>query len=325
VIEAALFLRMLRWRVAITLWFLLAIGASAQGQLRPGLALVLAAVSLSASYVVATTVNDIADRDVDRINHPRDRGRPLVDGSATPRDLWRTNAIAAPLALSAAIVAGGRTVGVTIASLTIGYAYSLRPVRLSYRTWLAPAVLGAAYAVVPYLLGLFAAGGSVDRSDAILCAALYALVVARINLKDFRDRAGDAAYGKPTLLLRHGKTVTCVVTGVATAIGCWALAVGLGGDPGVVAVIVALGSGLLWTLRELWRTSDRRAEQLAIGLGAKLGNGLLACALANLILQAEGAPEGAVTAVLMFIALIHGAIVTALHARPDDIRIAYKG
>jgi 4-hydroxybenzoate polyprenyltransferase len=82
-----LFLRMLRWRVAVTLWFFLLIGAAAQGPLRPGIALLVAVASLSASYVVATTVNDIAGRDVDRINHPRDPGRPLVTGSASVRDL----------------------------------------------------------------------------------------------------------------------------------------------------------------------------------------------------------------------------------------------
>jgi 4-hydroxybenzoate polyprenyltransferase len=293
--------------------------------LRADLALVLAALSLSASYVVATTVNDVADRDVDRVNHPRDRGRPLVDGTATERDLWRTNAIAAPIALAAAAAAGGPIFGVTLASLAIGYAYSLRPIRLSYRTWLAPAVLGVAYAVIPYSLGLLAAGGRVDRTDVVLCAALYALFVARINLKDFRDRPGDAAFGKPTLLLRHGKEVTCAVSGVATVVGSAALAVGLGGGPGVVAVLAGLTVGVLSMLRALWNTSDPRGEQLAIGLGAKLGNGLLACALAALILHADAAPDGIVAAVLAFVALLYGAIVATLRARPDEIEIAYKG
>jgi 4-hydroxybenzoate polyprenyltransferase len=152
--SATLFLRMLRWRVAVTLWFFLLIGAAAQGPLRPGVALLFAAVSLAASYVVATTVNDIADRDVDRINHPRDPGRPLVTGSASERDLWRTNAIAAPLALATAAIAGGPVLAVSAASLVIGYTYSLRPIQLSYRTWLAPMVLSIAYAIIPYALGL---------------------------------------------------------------------------------------------------------------------------------------------------------------------------
>jgi 4-hydroxybenzoate polyprenyltransferase len=285
----------------------------------------LAAVSLSAGYVVATTVNDIADRDVDRVNHPRDRGRPLVDGTGTERDLWRTNAVAAPLALAAAAAAGRAFLGVTAASLAIAYAYSLRPIRLSYRTWLAPAILGVAYAVVPYALGLLAVGGRIDRGDVVVCAALYALFVARITLKDFRDRPGDAAYGKPTLLLRHGKDVTCAVSGGATLVGCAILAVGLGGQPGIVAVIAVLGAGVLWMLRELWRAADPRSEQLAIGLGAKLGNGLLACALASLVLRAEAAPVGITASALAFVAVVYVSIVASLRARPDDVRIAYKG
>jgi 4-hydroxybenzoate polyprenyltransferase len=323
--SAALFLRMVRWRVAVTLWFFLLIGAAAQGPLRPGITLMLAAASLSASYVVATTVNDIADRDVDRINHPRDAGRPLVTGTASERDLWRTNAVAAPLALVTAAAAGAPVLAVSTASLAIGYAYSLRPIRLSYRTWLAPTVLSVAYAIVPYALGLLAAGGRVDPVDVLLCGALYALFLARINLKDFRDRQGDAAYGKPTLLLAHGKTVTCGVTGIALVAGCATLVAALGGHPGVVAIVSLFAATILSMLRRLWRSSDPRDEQIAIGLGAKMGNGLLACTLASLVLRAQGAPEGMQVLVMAFLAVVYGSVLIALAGRPDDIEIAYKG
>ena len=322
---ASLFVRMVRWRVAVTLWFFLLIGAAAQGPLRPGVALLLAAASLAASYVVATTVNDIADRDVDRVNHPRDPGRPLVTGAASERDLWRTNAIAAPLALASAALAGGPVLAVSGASLAIGYAYSLRPIRLSYRTWLAPTILSVAYAIVPYALGLLAAGGRIDRIDVLLCAALYSLFLARINLKDFRDRAGDAAYGKPTLLLAHGKTVTCAVTGIALLVGCAALVAALGGHPGVVAIVSLFGAVILSRLWRLWRTSDPRDEQIAIGLGAKMGNGLLACTLASLILRAQEAPERMRVLTMAFLALVYGTLFLVLNDRPDEIEIAYKG
>ena len=322
---AALFLRMVRWRVAVTLWFFLLIGAAAQGPLRPGVAILFAAVSLAASYVVATTVNDIADRDVDRINHPRDPGRPLVTGSASERDLWRTNAIAAPLALATAAVAGGPVLAVSAASLVIGYTYSLRPIRLSYRTWLAPMVLSIAYAIIPYALGLLAVGGRVDRIDVLLCGALYAIFLARISLKDFRDRAGDAAYGKPTLLLAHGKTVTCAVTGVALLAGCATLVVALGGHPGVIAIVSLFTALVLWMLRTLWRTSDLREEQIAIGIGAKMGNGLLACTLAWLVLGAAGAPERMRVLAMAFLALVYASVFIRLTGRPGDIEIAYKG
>jgi 4-hydroxybenzoate polyprenyltransferase len=323
--SARLFLLMVRWRVAVTLWSFLLIGAAAQGPLRPSIALLLAAASLSASYVVATTVNDIADRDVDRVNHPRDPGRPLVSGTASERDLWRTNAIAAPIALATAAVAGGPILGVSAASLVIGYAYSLRPIRISYRTWLAPTILAIAYAIVPYALGMLAAGGSVDRLDIFLCGALYALFLARINLKDFRDRAGDAAYGKPTLLLAHGKTVTCAVTGAALVAGCATLVVALGGHPGVVAIVSLFAAAILWMLWRLWRTSDPRREQIAIGLGAKMGNGLLASTLAWLVIQAGGAPESMRVLVMAFLVLVYGSVLVSLAGRPDEIEVVYKG
>jgi 4-hydroxybenzoate polyprenyltransferase len=322
---AALFLRMVRWRVAVTLWFFLLIGAAAQGPLRPGVALLFAAVSLAASYVVATTVNDIADRDVDRINHPRDPARPLVTGSASERDLWRTNAIAAPLALAAAAVAGAPVLAVSAASLVIGYTYSLRPIRLSYRTWLAPMVLSIAYAIIPYALGLLAVGGRVDRIDVLLCGALYAIFLARISLKDFRDRAGDAAYGKPTLLLAHGKTVTCAVTGVALLAGCATLIVALGGHAGVIAIVSLLTALILWMLRTLWRTSDLREEQIAIGIGAKMGNGLLACTLVWLVLEGAGVPERMRVLAMAFLALVYASVFIRLTGHPGDIEIAYKG
>ncbi len=323
--SARLFILMVRWRVAVTLWSFLLIGAAAQGPLRPSIALLLAAASLSASYVVATTVNDIADRDVDRVNHPHDPGRPLVTGTASERDLWRTNAIAAPIALATAAVAGGPILGVSVASLAIGYAYSLRPIRISYRTWLAPAILAIAYALVPYALGMLAAGGSVDRLDVLLCGAMYALFLARINLKDFRDRAGDAAYGKPTLLLAHGKTVTCIVTGSALVAGCATLVVALGGHPGVLAIVSLFAGSILWMLWSLGRTSDPRREQIAIGLGAKMGNGLLASTLAWLLLQAGGTPESLRVLVMAFLALVYGWVLVSLAGRPDEIEVAYKG
>jgi hypothetical protein len=101
--------------------------------------------------------------------------------------------------------------------------------------------------------------------------------------------------------------------------------VALGGHPGVVAIVSLFAAGILWMLWRLWRTSDLREEQLAIGLGAKMGNGLLACALAWPVLQAEGAPAGMRVLVLAFIALVHGAVLITLMDRSDEIEIAYKG
>jgi 4-hydroxybenzoate polyprenyltransferase len=186
-------------------------------------------------------------------------------------------------------------------------------------------ILAVAYAVVPYALGVLAAGGRVDRLDVLLCAALYALFLGRIVLKDFRDREGDAAYGKPTLLLVHGKTVTCAVTAAALLAGCSILSVALGGGFGLAAVVGCFGAMMLAMLSRLLRTSEPRVEQVAIGLGAKAGNGLLAATLAWLTLEAAGAPTSMRIVVVAFLALVYGSVIASLLRRPGEIEIVYKG
>ena len=68
---------MLRYRVAVMIWMFMLLGAAYH---QPSSLLLddLAAltIALPASYIAATTVNDIADEQIDRINHPAGRGRP---------------------------------------------------------------------------------------------------------------------------------------------------------------------------------------------------------------------------------------------------------
>ncbi|MBA2331536.1 MAG: UbiA family prenyltransferase, partial [Actinobacteria bacterium] len=134
----ALSLRLLRFRVAAMVWTFMLLGAAWPDGLPAFSAdLLFAACALAASYVAATSVNDIADVDVDRINHPGDRARPLVTGEARERDLWRLHVLGCVVALLAAAPLGWGAVGVVAGSLVVGIAYSLPPLRVSYRTWLA--------------------------------------------------------------------------------------------------------------------------------------------------------------------------------------------
>jgi 4-hydroxybenzoate polyprenyltransferase len=317
--------RLLRFRVAAMVWTFMLLGAAfPNGFETASIDLALAAVALAASYVAATSANDLADEDVDRINHPGDVARPLVTGEASRRDLRSLHVLAGATALAAAAVLGWRAVAVVGASLAIGFAYSLPPARLSYRTWLAPLALAAAYVLVPYGLGAIAAGRALIRGDAWLVAALASLFLARIVLKDYRDRAGDAVYGKPTLLLRFGSSVTCAVSFAALLVGAALLPVALRPGPIVTAALASLLAGTAVLLGRLRSASDARAEQVAIGLGARLGNGVLLVTLAWLVLGGAGASEAArVTFVLLLAALI-GASVASLAGHPERVVIGYK-
>lgn len=322
---ALLWWRMLRYRVAAMVALFMLLGAAhGPGLARPW-ALALAALALASAYVAATAVNDVADEPIDRVNHPLDAGRPLVAGEATPEDLWRLHVVAAVLALAASVPLGPLAVALVALSLAIGHAYSLPPVALSYRTWAAPAVLSVAYVAVPYALGATAAGGALGRADAPFAAALVALFVARIVLKDFRDRAGDARYGRPTLLLRFGKEATCAASAVSLLAGGVLLVVALRPPLAVAAVLVALLAAVGWALALLRHAAPGHAEQVAIGIGARMGNGVLVCVLAWLVVVRDGAAVPEQLAVVGVVGAAFAVGFATLVARPDEAVIGYKG
>jgi 4-hydroxybenzoate polyprenyltransferase len=319
-----LFLRMLRLRVAVTMWTFLVIGLARHATPALSLDLVLASLALAASYVTATTLNDIADRDIDAINRPRDRGRPLVTGEATVPQLWATHAAAVGVAFAAAVPLGPVGIGVVGSSLLASWAYSAGPIRASRRMFAAPVVLSFAYVAIPYLLGVVIAGGRVDPVDVVLIAGLYVLFFARIILKDFRDRLGDAVYGKPTMLLRLGKSTTCTISICGVLVGIAILAIGSGVPPAISALFALYAAGIVWMLARLRATDDPKLEQVAIGLGARLGNGVLISLLAWLLLSAEGADTGTVILFETCLGLVYAASFLGPVRHPETVRIAYK-
>lgn len=323
---ALLGVRMARYRVAAMAWmFLLLAAATREGLPDLGLRHAVAALALASAYVAATTVNDVADREVDAVNHPGDAARPLVTGEATERDLLLLHLAAGALALAAASTLGPAAAAAVAASLVVGWAYSLWPARLSYRTWLAPLALTAAYVAVPYALGLAVAGAGPQADDTVLGGALCSLFLARIVLKDFRDREGDARYGKPTLLLRFGKRITCLTSAAALALGNVLLLAYLR-PPfllGALAELFVLAIGtMLWVL---YRAQEQRREQVAIGIGAKLGNGLLLMVLTWLVLVRQGAPPEHALALAGALTAAFAASFLVLVLRPEQAVIGYKG
>lgn len=318
-----LYVVMLRYRVAAMIALFLLLGAAHEGPLELGWRYALAALALASSYVAATALNDLADEEIDKINHPRDAGRPLVEGTATRREVLVLHVVASIAAIAVAAPLGLRAVGLIGVALVLSQVYSARPVRLSYRVAGAPLALGIAYVAVPFALGIVAARGSLVHAWSRLAAALFLLFCARIVLKDFRDREGDARYGKPTILLHFGKDATCALSLVALAAGDVMLALAL--EPALVLVVQPLVLAIAWMLRSLRRADHARAEQVAIGIGARTGNGLLLCVLAWLVVRANGASAAEATMLTAAIAGIFCLSFVALASRPNEVSIGYKG
>ena len=320
-----LYLRMLRYRVAAMVWMFMLLGASFRAKPVFDLGYLWATALLASSYVAATSLNDVADRDIDAVNHPSDRGRPLVTGEATPAQLRSLWGWAAAATIGCGALLGPVALGLALLSLSIGYTYSLPPIRLSYRTYLAPVVLSVAYVLVPYGLGMVVAQRELIPADGLFAGALFALFFARINLKDFRDRQGDARYGRPTLLLRFGKAITCTISGVALGIGNLLLLLALRPFWAEAVVLELYLGALAVLLIVLYREEDPTAEQVVIGIGARAGNGLLISVLALNILTGHGALTAERLAFLVLLALVVGIGLATLLFNRSEVVIGYKG
>jgi 4-hydroxybenzoate polyprenyltransferase len=318
-----LYLVMLRYRVAAMVALFMLLGAAAEGRLEPGLRHLLAALALASSYVSATALNDLADEEIDRVNHPRDAGRPLVEGSAARLELCVLHVLAALLALAAAVPLGWSAVGLIATALAVSQAYSGRPIRLSYRVAGAPLALGVAYVLVPYSLGIVAAGGTPRHAASQVTCALFLLFVARIVLKDFRDRVGDALYGKPTILLCFGKRATCAVSAAALIAADLVLASSAGLP--LAVLLQPFFAAIAWMLWRLWCAVDEFAEQVAIGIGARMGNGVLLTILAWLVVRESSGSAGEASAAAATVAAAFFFSFASLVTRPHEAVIGYKG
>ena len=318
-----LYVVMLRYRVAAMVALFMLLGAAREGRLALGASYLFAAVALASSYVAATALNDLADEEIDRVNHPRDAGRPLVEGTATRRELLVLHLLACAASVVAALPLGRTGVLLVLGSLVVSQAYSARPVRLSYRVAGAPLALGIAYVIVPYSLGIVAAGGELRHARSALTLALFMLFSARIVLKDFRDRAGDARYGKPTILLRFGKGATCGLSLCALFAGDAVLCVAL--DPALALLAQPFLLAIAWMLRALSRAESSHDEQVASGIVARMGNGLLLTLLAWLVVAGSGASTGRATVLACAVAVLFFLGFASLAARPQEAVIGYKG
>jgi 4-hydroxybenzoate polyprenyltransferase len=321
-----LYWTLLRFRVAVMIVLFMLLGAAWHGGLTSIDALVLLMVlALASSYVSATSVNDIADREIDEINHPGDRGRPLVTGAARTADLWVLFVVSSVLAVALGLAAGPGAAGIMLLSVVIGALYSLPPARLSYRTFLAPLTLAVAYVGIPYWAGVVVVGESLQTTDLPLLTALYLLFAGRIILKDFRDREGDATFGKPTFLLKYGKRATCLASLCALSAGDALLVASLADRWWLAALLQLYIVSIAIMLFRLYRVSSSKDEQLSIGVGARMGNGLLVTLLGTLILSNQGADWTT--------QFIFGLALTALYTlnfidflrHPERAIIGYKG
>jgi 4-hydroxybenzoate polyprenyltransferase len=290
VIRAArLVLMMIRPPVAAVLLLFAALGLAPAGRanaLHPLFTTIL--VIVGGWFINATVLNDLADEDIDRINLQNARGRPLVSGDATRRELLAMGLAAGVAALAMAWMVGWRVGIVVTIGLALNVAYSMPPLRLSARGLVALALLPLGYVALPFLVGAYSAGPSLGKNGLALLFGLYVTFIGRIALKDFRDVRGDELFGKRTFLVRRGRRSTCVFSGLCWLVGSAALLAIVPIRSFLFLVFVAYLACVLHGLRSLMRAGGYAAEQVIIGAIAQIGRGMAITLLAHFTMVAEG-------------------------------------
>jgi len=302
-----LYLRMLRYRSAIVMVLFMLLGAAWHGSLSgSAVALFVAAIALISTYGCATSVNDLADWKIDQINLKGHTDRPLVSGDGSRRDLVVNAVISSAIALVLGLTLGLVAAAIIGLVLAMNLIYSLPPTKVSYRAMLTPFYLVIGYIVLPYWLGVVLIGSHIGSSDALFLPALYCLFLARISLKDFRDRKGDAKNNKPTLILVRGKQFVCRLSLTALVLGSLLLLLALKGHPWVMLGLVPYMVALVATIRRLATTDDRLKELISIGFGARIGNGMLFVLLGLLLLQDSHTQESVAFIFYLSLMIVYG-------------------
>jgi geranylgeranylglycerol-phosphate geranylgeranyltransferase len=214
------------------------------------------AASASISFLIAfgQTVNDILDKDVDRVDKPH---RPLPSG-ALSTEAARTIAVACAVgALASAAAVGPALMICALGLLGLSWAYS------AYwkNTVLLGNLLVATLASLPVVFGAVAAAGmdNLPRSAVATGATVFLFVLAWEVLKTGVDVRGDTVAGLTTVATAYGvRTTALIATGLCLAFVVSALLLAtVASNPALYLAVSCLGA-VIPTLRCAASLSIRR-------------------------------------------------------------------
>jgi 4-hydroxybenzoate polyprenyltransferase len=245
----------------------------------------LMALLLGCLFIVATTTNDIADEEIDKINLANDVRRPLAVDSAQTKHLVILGLVAFFAAVLLALVIRPWLVIVAVIAAGLSYIYSMPPIKISHRGILAPLLLPINYVVLPFTVGA-SIHQEISTSSKVLLAGLYISFIGRIILKDFRDVKGDKMFGKRTFIVRYGAANTCRVAAIAWLIGDLIISyVFIRTEPLLVVLLQPFVVAIFWTLKRLGNEKALSRQLTLVNLVGRLGNSVAMGVLTVLTLE----------------------------------------
>lgn len=280
--------KMLRPRTVLMMLLFAAIGdaATKQSASYDYYRLILTAILLGCLFISATTVNDIADEEIDKINLSKDKRRPLAVSSAQKKHLRILNIAAFVTALGVAFAIKPILVVLVLIAVFLSYIYSMPPIKISHRGFIAPLLLPINYVLFPFLIGASLHPGGWNKQVTILLLGLYISFIGRIILKDFRDVKGDAMFGKRTFLVRYGPKNTCEVAGAAWVIGDLIISgLFITAEPLLVMLLQPFVVSILFTLYKLANEKEIARQLTLVNLVGRLGNSVALSILTVLTLR----------------------------------------
>ena len=156
-------------------------------------------------YGVVALQNDLSDVDTDRLNRRKDI--PLSQGMLTEAQVVITMLILSIIATLTALTIGYFALVWVGVYIGLGYLYS-GPANIKSRGISAALLLGFCYGAMPWIIGAIATNQLDNPSIAVFAFISFVYSSGVIVLKDFKDKEGDAATGKRTLLIRRGAKFT---------------------------------------------------------------------------------------------------------------------
>lgn len=185
-----------------------------------------------AANVYITGLNQVTDVEIDRINKPY---LPIASGAYSLATGKNIVAICGLLAVASCFLYRPWLTLTVLASMLIGTAYSVEPVRLKkYHFWAAFCIIVVRGLIVNLLLYLhfrtsIGADASLPASVWLLTAVIFVFGVIIAWFKDLPDTEGDAAHGIRTLTLitsreavyRWGRALLLIALALAASFAAW--------------------------------------------------------------------------------------------------------
>jgi len=169
------------------------------------------------AYMAGTTVNDIYDELIDKINMPY---RPLQEKRVSRSGVWKLSIFLHALTLVIGFTLGWKIFLLTIVFFIFSFIYSVPPVALNKRGILGQIELSITVLFIPVFTGMVLALGNffVPINYILVMLFFSSLFVFIFLLKDFKDIQGDRAWNKKTPVAQLGPKNTKTLSIIGSVI-----------------------------------------------------------------------------------------------------------